>query len=129
MNYVYKSILGVIIGTVTFKVYKACQFQTGLPANEINEVLFLNNKSMCCNGKRDASCKNKYCSSIVIDRIVEIINAAQQSISFCIYMFSVEELCTAIISAHKRGVYVRAIADSQGFADHSQMRKLSDAGK
>lgn len=128
MNSVYKSILGVVIGTVTFKVYKAFQFKTPL-SDEINEVFFLNNESLCCNGKREATCTNNYCKAIVIDRIVELLDAAQQSISFCMYMFSVEELSIAIIKAHKRGVYVRAIADSKGFAAHSHMRKLSDAGK
>lgn len=114
MDFVYKGILGVMIGTVSFMYKAACQFKPA-SMNEINEVFFLNNTSLCCMGG-DANCVNLYCKAKAVGRIIEIINAAQQSISFCMYMFSVEELSNAIIKAHNRGVYVRAIADSKGIS-------------
>lgn len=129
MNIVYTGVVFGAIGTaLTFKLFKACW--DFFKAPEFNEVIFSNTRSSCCTVQKDSNCTSKYCMVKHIDRMVEIINAAQQSISLCMYMFTVKELSIAIIKAHERGVYVRVIAESSmAFSSGSQMRYLSDAGE
>lgn len=130
LNKMNISYTGALIGSaLAFKVLKACWdfFNT---ANDINEVIFSNSRSACCTDKRNSNCTSTYCMAKHIGRIVEIINAAQQSISLYMYMFTLKELSVAIIRAHERGVYVRVIAEqSMAYSSGSQMRYLSDAGK
>lgn len=141
MHYSFKIILGVLGSAVTYKVLKACWDRyynttdsTPTPsANDINEVFFTHNYKTCCTAtnKRDnAICTNMYCMSKKIGRIVDIINAAEHSVSLSMNTFSMKQLSAAIVRAHIRGVNVRAIATyATCYNIYSSMRELSAAGK
>lgn len=138
MHISFKIILSVLGTASTYKVLKACwdrYYTTDSTAkvsgNEINEVLFTHNYKTCCTDTRktDASCTNMYCMSKKVDRIVNILDAAEHSVSLSMNTFSLKQLSAAIINAHKRGVNVRAIADSgMCYNTYSSMRELYAAG-
>lgn len=52
------------------------------------------------------------CYMCKLDKIIGWISEAKSTIDICLYMFSNELLLNAIIDAHKRGVVVRLIMDS-----------------
>ena len=61
--------------------------------------------------------------------LVDVINNAQQSIDFCIYAFTLEEVAQALIDAKERGVEVRGIFDEGTISDSpTQFYTLQDAG-
>lgn len=142
MHISFKIISSVLGTAVTYKVLKACweRFYTTnttttetatANANEINEILFTHNYKTCCTAtkKRDANCTNMYCMSKKIDRIVNILNAAEHSVSLSMNTFSLKQLSEAVINAHNRGVNVRAIAETgMCYNVHCSMRDLSAAG-
>lgn len=129
MNISYTIILGTIGTALTFKLLKACWDYFN--DKDINEVIFSNNRSACCTGnKSDSKCRSSYCMARHIDRMVEIINAAQHSVSLYMYILTIKELSDAIIKAHERGCLVRVVSESSmAYSTGSQMRCMSDAGE
>ncbi len=49
--------------------------------------------------------------------LVNAINDAQESIEFCIYAFTLDEVAQALIEAHRRGVVIRGIFDEGTISD------------
>ena len=61
--------------------------------------------------------------------LVDAINSAQQSIDFCIYAFTLDEVAQAMIQAKNRGVQVRGIFDEGTISDTpTQFYTLQEAG-
>ncbi len=50
--------------------------------------------------------------SYIENRIVTAINNAQENICFCVYVFTSDDIRTALINAHNRGVRVEGVVDT-----------------
>jgi phosphatidylserine/phosphatidylglycerophosphate/cardiolipin synthase-like enzyme len=50
--------------------------------------------------------------SYIENRIVAAINAAQENIYFCVYVITSDNIRTALINAHNRGVWVEGVVDT-----------------
>jgi phosphatidylserine/phosphatidylglycerophosphate/cardiolipin synthase-like enzyme len=50
--------------------------------------------------------------SCIENRIVSAINNAQENIYFCVYVFTSDDIRTALINAHNRGVWVEGVVDT-----------------
>ena len=63
------------------------------------------------------------------DRMISLVDGAQESIEFCIFAFTADDLANAIIDAHERGVAVRGVMDEYNAAsDDSEYSRLLNAG-
>ena len=50
--------------------------------------------------------------SYIENRMVAAINNAQENIYFCVYVFTSDDIRTALINAHNRGVWVEGVVDT-----------------
>lgn len=65
----------------------------------------------------------------VEDRIVEIINNAQENLYFCVYVITSDDIGDALIDAWNRGVWVEGVVDTFCLtASGSEYNKLVDNG-
>lgn len=104
---------------------------TGTEPGQLNEVLFSSRKSSCClNGTVAPDCSNAYCRSRIERSLLELMNAAQQTLSISMYFFTSQRLGDAVIAAYQRGVRVRVIGDkSMAYSKSSQLLRMAQKGE
>lgn len=95
------------------------------------EVLFSSRRSSCClNGSVSPDCRNNYCRSRIERRMLQLMNAAQHTLSVSMYFFTSQRLGDAVVAAHQRGVRVRVIGDkSMAYSNSSQLLRMAQKGE
>jgi len=66
--------------------------------------------------------------SVIVQRVVELIDAAQRSVDVAQFTFSVREIADALLRAHQRGVTVRLAMDAGQDQPGTRSSELRDAG-
>lgn len=56
---------------------------------------------------------SRTCSYAYLIRIINCIENATKSISLCVYLLTLNEICSALIRATSRGILVRLISDNE----------------
>lgn len=85
----------------------------------INNVLFANNSSGCCNIHSRNGCTNEYCFKKNICDIIQLINQSKTSICLALYTLNLSEVENAMKEAYRRGVKIRLVTT------HSSVRGLT----
>ncbi|XP_014242796.1 mitochondrial cardiolipin hydrolase-like isoform X1 [Cimex lectularius] len=88
--------------------------QKGLDVLGINKLLTFGVSSRPCNGHKfkEFDCGNLDCNYGRLCYMLSFIENARVSVDICIYIITAKVFGDAIINAHRRGLRVRVIADS-----------------
>ncbi|TMW50733.1 hypothetical protein DOY81_004186 [Sarcophaga bullata] len=75
------------------------------------------------------ACRNPFCATYNIYRLIEYIDSAQYSIDLAMYTFTSYEVSNAFGRAFKRGVLIRIVSDQEmAYSSGSQIIPLTKAG-
>lgn len=107
-----------------------------LQQREIKEVCFLmSNRLPCCHHSNDVdsqllNCKNDHCKGKLSNKIIQHIESANHLICIAMYMNSMNQITSAIMRAHKRGITIRIITDQSMIgSSNSKINELQRVGE
>lgn len=76
------------------------------------------------------ACRNPFCVTYNMHRLIEYIDSAQYSIDLAMYTFTSYEVSHAFGRAFKRGVLIRIVSDQEmAYSSGSQIVPLTKAGE
>lgn len=101
---------------------------------EQTEVIFFNGYHPTCSNHlcietTEKPLQNNKCSICNVEKIISWINEAKKTLDICMYTLSHQLLSETVIKAHKRGVCVRVIVDSDSIKTTWKMGNLGIAKK
>jgi phosphatidylserine/phosphatidylglycerophosphate/cardiolipin synthase-like enzyme len=99
--YVTGGILGFsVVSEVVWQLF--LRWYRSIKTDEINEVVFTHDNCKTA-GFKAAGDKVDATDPAILTRIVELIDAAQESVHVCIYIFTVTRISDALVAAQQRG--------------------------
>lgn len=123
--------IGCVGAIITWKLY---HYNKNSVQKHDESYFLMMNDSDCCdfplvNSPRLKKCKNKFCMTKLMKRIIDKIDESKSLICIAMYMLTNRRFGEGILRAHQRGVKVRLICDSSmAHSSNSQLNHLQEAG-
>lgn len=122
------SCIGAVYTWKWYQHQKKCQQsvdETFFTMMRESECCYINDKNM----KKIERCKNRFCMSKLMLKIIDHIDSAQSLICIAMYMLTNRLMADSLKRAVRRGVVVRIITDSSMLnSTNSQISQLQEEG-